>query len=157
MPYNGIGSLFGETRGSDMSRAAAKLTLNLPHDIYERVRRAAKGMNKPVEQALVTIVAGATPSLENVPPEYRSELEAMEDLENKNLWKEVKRALPVGKQRRLAFFLQKNQHSELTDSEHEELALLRAQADRLMLRRAYAYLLLKYRGNRIPALAELNP
>ena len=51
------------------------LTLELPEDVYERVRRAAKGMNQPVEKALVNIVRAATPSLEKVPAEYRAELE----------------------------------------------------------------------------------
>jgi hypothetical protein len=40
------------------------LVLELPDDIYERVRRAAKGMKQPVEKALVNIVRAATPSLE---------------------------------------------------------------------------------------------
>src|SRR5439155_21136373 len=62
------------------------LTLELPADVYERVRRAAKGMKQPVERALVTIVKAATPSLEKVPPEYRAELEAMEDLADEALW-----------------------------------------------------------------------
>ena len=46
------------------------LTLELPEDVYERVSRAAKGMNQPVEKALVDIVRAATPSLEKVPAEY---------------------------------------------------------------------------------------
>ena len=52
------------------------LTLELPEDVYERVRRAAKGMNQPMEKALVNIVRAATPSLEKVPAEYRAELKA---------------------------------------------------------------------------------
>jgi hypothetical protein len=32
------------------------LTLELPEDIYERIRRAAKGMKQPMEKALVNIV-----------------------------------------------------------------------------------------------------
>lgn len=62
------------------------LTLELPEDVYERVRRAAKGMNQPVEKALVDIVRAATPSLEKVPAEYRAELEGMEDLGDDELW-----------------------------------------------------------------------
>ncbi len=140
-----------------MSQTQAKVTLSLPHDLFESIRRAAKGMKKPVEQALVTIVAGATPSLEKVPLKYRRELEAMETLEDQVLWKETTSSLAPGKRRRLESLLQKQQRSELVDDEQEELALLRDQADRLMLRRSYSYLLLKYRGHRIPSLAELKP
>jgi hypothetical protein len=57
----------------------------LPEEIYERVRRAARGMNQPVEKALVNIVRAATPSLEKVPAEYRAELEALEELGDEEL------------------------------------------------------------------------
>src|SRR5689334_19906129 len=43
------------------------LRLELPEDVYERVRRAAKGMKQPLEKALVKIVRAATPPLEKVP------------------------------------------------------------------------------------------
>ena len=70
------------------------LTLELPEDVYERVRRAAKGMNQPVEKALADIVRAATPSLEQVPAEYRAELESMEDLRDDKLW-EIARSILV--------------------------------------------------------------
>jgi hypothetical protein len=60
------------------------LKLELPDDISERVIRAAKGMKQPVEQALVTIVRAATPSLAKVPLEFRADLETLEDLGDGN-------------------------------------------------------------------------
>jgi hypothetical protein len=133
------------------------LTLELPEDIYERVRRAARGMKQPVEKALVRIVRAATPSLEKVPPEYRAALEALEDLGDDELWKVSERRLGPAKQRRLANLLDKNQRGKLTDRERQALTRLRTDADRLMLERSYALLLLKYRGHRIPNLADLGP
>jgi hypothetical protein len=58
-----------------MSRSP--VAVHLPEDVYERVRRAAKGMRQSVETALVNIVKAATPSLEKVPIAYRQELEAI--------------------------------------------------------------------------------
>jgi len=130
------------------------LTLNLPAEVYERVRRAAKGMKQPLETALIKIVQAATPSLEHVPPEYRAELEALEDVDDERLWKIANRSLGPVQQRRLAKLLDKNQRSDLTDRERDVLTVLCAAADRLMLRRSYAYVLLKYRGHRIPTLTE---
>jgi hypothetical protein len=132
------------------------LTLELPDEIYERVRRAAKGMKQPVEKALVSIVRAATPSLEKVPPEYRPDLEAMEDLSDDELWAIAKSRLTPAKQRRLATLLDRNQRARLTERERQVLLRLRGEADRLMLRRSYAYLLLKYRGHRIPGLGDLE-
>ena len=132
------------------------LTLALPEDIYERVRRAAKGMKQPVEKALVNIVRAATPSLEKVPLDYRAELEAIEELGDEELWRIAESRLAPAKQRRLAILLEKNQRGELTPRERQALSGLRADADRLMIHRSYAYLLLKYRGHRIPNFGDLK-
>jgi hypothetical protein len=125
------------------------LTLELPEEIYERVRRAARGMKQPVEAALVNIVKAATPSLEQVPVEYRAELEAMEELGDADLWRAAKSVLPPDRQRRLANLLGKSQNGKLTERDQQTLSRLRKAADRVMLRRSYAYLLLKYRGHRV--------
>ena len=92
-----------------MSHPVLTLTLELPEDIYEHVRRAAKGMNQPVEKALANIVRAATPSLEKVPAEYRTELEAMEDLGDDELWRISRSRLAPAKERRLERLLDKNQ------------------------------------------------
>jgi hypothetical protein len=134
----------------------ALLTLELPEDVYDRVRRAAKGMKQPLEKALANIVRAATPSLEQVPVEYRAELEAMEELPDDVLWQEAKCTLTTAQQRQLARLLDKNQRAALTNLEARTLGRLRTAADHLTLRRSYAYLLLKYRGHRIPNLADLR-
>src|SRR5208282_2823544 len=99
--------------------------LELPEDIYERVRRAAKGMNQPMEKALVNIVRAATPSLEKVPAEYRAELEAMEDLGDEELWRILRGRPAAAKQRRLEGLLDKSQRALLTERETQALSELR--------------------------------
>jgi hypothetical protein len=131
------------------------LNLELPEDVYERVRRAAKGMNQSLEKALVNIVRAATPSLEKVSAEYRADLEAMEDLGDEELWAILRSRSVPAKQRRLERLLDKNQRGSLTARERIALAELREDGDRLMLERSYAALLLKYRGHRVPNLDEL--
>src|SRR5271163_760916 len=96
-------------RGKEPTMSQPVLTLQLPEDIYEHVRRAAKGMKQPVEKALVKIVRAATPSLEKVPLEYRAELEAMEDLGDDALWKISESRPAPFRQRRLENLLDKNQ------------------------------------------------
>jgi hypothetical protein len=125
------------------------LTVELPEDVYERLRRAAKGMNQPLEKALVNIVRAATPSLERVPIEYRAELEEMEDLGDEALWKISQSRLVPAKQRRMDSLLAKNERGKLTDRERQAMDALRADGDHLMLRRSYAALLLRFRGHRL--------
>src|SRR5262245_19440261 len=109
------------------------LSVELPEDIYEHVRRAAKGMKQPVEKALANIVKASTPSLKKVPLEYRPQLEAMEDLEDEELW-EIANSRPApAEERRLSKLLDKNQRGKLSDRERHALTGLRAGADRLML------------------------
>jgi hypothetical protein len=131
------------------------LTLELPDGVYERVRRAAKGMNQPVEKALVHIVRAATPSLERVPAEYRAELEGLEDLGDDELWRIARSRPAPDKQRRVERLLDQNRRGELTDRERRTLAGLRSDGARLTLRRSYAASLLKYRGHRAPNLEDL--
>src|SRR4051794_4417867 len=109
------------------------LTLDLPEDVYERVRCAAKGMKQPLEQALVNIVKAATPSLQKVPVEYRAELEAMEDFSDDDLWKMATSRLAPARQLRLDKLSLKIQRGTLTDRERQAFAELRGAADRLML------------------------
>ena len=109
-----------------------------------------KVMNQPVEKALADIVRAATPSLEKVPAEYRAELESLEDLGDDELWRISRSRFAAAKQRRMQGLLDKNQRGELTDRERRAMAELRSASDRLMLRRSYAALLLKYRGHRVP-------
>ena|SRR5215831_2403932 len=142
--------------GEDRGMARQAITLELPEDVYERVKRTARGMQQPVEQALVRIVAAAMPSLEHVPPAYHGELEAMEALSDAELWREVESQIPVARQRRLTQLQRKHQRDILTERERQTLARLRMELDRVTLRRSYAYLLLKCRGHRIPTLMELK-
>jgi len=132
------------------------ITVKLPEEIYERVKRTAQGMRQPAEQALVSIVQAAIPSLEKVPPEYRPELEAMEALSDKELWSLAESQVSATQQRQLNRLLERNQAGTLTKRERQALTQLRTKLDRLMLRRSYAYLLLKCRGHRIPTLTELR-
>jgi len=50
----------------------------------------------------------------------------------------------------------RNQAGMLTDAEREQLAILQQQADLVMLRKARAAVMLRFRGKRVPTLAELS-
>jgi len=64
--------------------------------------------------------------------------------------------VPLDKQQRLHDLLSRNQADMLTDAEREQLAILPQQADLVMLRKAQAAVLLRFRDKRVPTLAELN-
>jgi uncharacterized protein YnzC (UPF0291/DUF896 family) len=62
----------------------------------------------------------------------------------------------ANQQKKLNHLLQKNKRGSLTESERVELAALQNEADRIMLRKARAAVLLRFRGHRLPTLAELR-
>ena len=77
----------------------------------------------------------------------------MEALSDEKLWEIAESSAPETNESTMARLLRKNQGPGLTEREEQRLAQLRIKVDRLTLRKSYAYLLLKYRGHRIPSRA----
>jgi len=134
---------------------ARTLTLELPEAIYERVLHTASEMKQPVEQALVHLIENGLPPL-GVPGEFEAELKTLETLDDDALWEVLKSKVPPTTQRSLHQLLDKNQAGPLTAREVETLEALQGEADLVMLRKAHAALLLKWRGHRIPTRDELQ-
>jgi hypothetical protein len=84
------------------------------------------------------------------------ELVELEDLDNDNLRQVLLETVAIEQQEELDTLLHKNQAGELTQAEQEKLAHLQQAADRIMLRKARAAVLLRFRGQRIPSLTELH-
>lgn len=131
------------------------VVVELPESIYERVERTAKGLKQPIQQALVKIVEAGLPSLAKIPAEYQSELESLEAKSDEELWKIARGEMPAAQQRQLDRLLQKNQARGLSEAEQQSLDQLHAEANRLMLRKSYAHVLLKWRGHQVSRLIDL--
>ena len=125
------------------------VVVELPQGVFERVERTAKGLKQPVQQTLVKIVKAGLPSLAKVPLEHRSELEALEAMSDGELWKTAQSEIPAAQQRQLDHLVQKNQAEDLNETERRSLDQLHAEANRLMLQKSYAYVLLKWRGHQV--------
>jgi len=133
------------------------LTLELPEEIYEHLKRAAEDLGQPLETVLMQAVqAGLPPSVEDLPPEDREEFAAMARLSDEELREIARSSLPASKQRQLSRLLHKEQESNLTEEERRKLEALHQEVDRITLRKAHAYALLKWRNRRVPTVAELH-
>jgi hypothetical protein len=132
------------------------ITLTLPDNVLQPVQRVAEATKQSVEELLVTALQAALPTLEGLPPDVMQPLVALESLDDQALWRVMLETLPVDQQHRLHALLLGNQAGVLTASEHEQLAVLQQQADLVMLRKARAAVLLRFRGKRVPTLAELS-
>lgn len=130
--------------------SAHPMVLDLPEDIYERVERAARGLRRPLNDALLWIVRAGLPSLSRVPLEFRADLEALEGAGDAELWRVFQAQAPELEQRRLSDLLAGERAGGLSEAEGRELGRLHAEADRRMLRKSYAAVLLKWRGHDVP-------
>jgi len=128
------------------------VTLQVPQSIYQSAWRTARAVKRPVEDFFLMVLKSSLPSLEGLPEETITELTALESCTDKQLWAAARSTLSLAQRRQLSGLLHKNQAGKLTERERHKLDELIAASGLLMLRRARAYVLLKWRGY-APALA----
>jgi predicted transcriptional regulator len=132
------------------------VTLTLPDKLYGPIQRIAEATDTTVEAVLLTALQASLPSLEGLSSELAQELFELEALDNEALRQVILETVPLDQQQELDSLLQQNQAGKLTKTETEQLAYLQSAADRIMLRKARAAVLLRFRGQRIPTVAELH-
>ena len=134
-----------------------QVTIELPELILRRLTLLADATHQSVE-ALISqsVLSNLPPSTEIAPPELQQEFLRMQTLS-------VETLMPIAQAQvdPIQFdchteLLQKNEAGVLTPKGREELTTLRVTAEQLMLRKAYAWSLLRWRGQRIPSLEEMR-
>jgi hypothetical protein len=133
------------------------VTVQLPEDAVQRFRRGAGAAGKPLEEFLADRLMDAVPPLpEDIPPSLRGELDALEQLDEPALREVAESRLPAERQRLYSRLLTKNAAGSITAGERGRLEALGEEARTLTLKKAHAYLLLKWRGCTIPSPGELE-
>jgi hypothetical protein len=135
------------------------VTLTLPDSVLQPLKRTAQAVQQPIEELLVTALEASLPALQELPDELIADLTALETLDSEALWQVMKETVPSETQADLSDLLERRQRdplTPLTTAEQERLASLQQQADLVMLRKARAAVLLRFRGKRLPTLAELD-
>jgi hypothetical protein len=92
-----------------------------------------------------------------VPERLQPELHALEALDDDALRSELDAELAPAAVARYDALLEASAASTLDDAARRELTELRDEADRLMFRRAYAALLLKWRGHPLAVPSASQP
>jgi len=126
---------------------AQTITLHLPKDVMQRFQGLAEAVHWPLEKVVYQTIRGnLPPQVDDLPPEFRSELADLQSLDDRTLWATVRETLPPEQWRRHQDLLQKNEAGALTADEQTELTRLRTITDLFVFRRSYALALLKWRG-----------
>ena len=140
-----------------MSGSTEVITVQLPLATVRRLRRVAEIAQRPVDKVVAeTLQSSLPPLLEDVPTAFHKKLAELEMLSNKELLQQVYAKFAPASVARYDALLAVNTAGSLAPQEQEELRQLRADANLLMFRKAYAAVLLKWRGEHVPALAELE-
>lgn len=133
-----------------------RVTIELPEPVFRQLARIAQATQQSVEVlAAQSVVSNLPPSVENAPPEMQLELLKIQTLSIEELLASAHATVEPSQHERQVELLEKNKEDSLTSEERQELTDLRLAADRLMLRKAYAWSVLRQQGHRIPPLKEL--
>ena len=126
-----------------------EVTLPLPEALYLRLKQTAQATRQSLTDVLLhTVQVGSPPSWEDSPAAFQADLAALDRLDDEALWRTARsRRTDTGRMEEL---LEKNANDQLTQAERAELTQLRTEADGLMLRKAHAAALLRWRGHTLP-------
>lgn len=139
-----------------MAKMTHTVTLTIPDRLYSPIERLAKSANQSVETMLLNTLQSSLPALDRLPPDLAQELSRLEMLDNDRLRLVMAECVPTQQQVQIEALLAKHQAGTLSEEERGRLDHLQHEADKVMLRKARAAVLLRFRGQRLPTLAELS-
>ncbi|MCL1472654.1 hypothetical protein [Argonema antarcticum] len=127
------------------------VTLKIPETLYQRLVNTASATQRPLEEIILhALQVGSPPEWDDVPEEFQADLSALDKLDDNTLWQILNSRKTAAEIERYNTLLQANSNSTLTEVERLELMALRHEADRFMLRKAQAAVLLRWRGHTVP-------
>lgn len=132
------------------------ITLNLPDALYARIERQAQGTRQPVETLVLNVLQKSLPSIEELPPDLVARLHDLELLDSDKLHLVLLETVSEAEQEEIEALIDENRARGLGDAEQVRLDALQCAADEVMLRKARAAVLLRFRGERVPTLNELR-
>ncbi len=136
---------------------SAQITISLPETVLRQLMRISAATHQSLESLITqSVLSNLPPSTDNAPPELQAELLEMQTLSINDLQTIAQSQIDPLQSERHIELLRQNAENQITAAEREELSDLRQAADWLMLRKAYAWSVLRWRGARIPALEELS-
>jgi hypothetical protein len=103
----------------------------------------------------MTTQTNAPPAIDYAPLELQGELIAMQELNIDDLLNIAQSQIPESQQELHLQLLEKNQNNLLSESDRLLLKSLRVSADYFMLKKAYAYAVLKWKGYSLPDFDQL--
>lgn len=140
-----------------MTVATELVTIRLPVQAANRLRRVAALAHRPIDEVVAeTLQSTLPPLLDELPAAFQPLLAQLESWSSDALRRQMYATIDDALLDRYDELLAQHAIGNLSAAESQELAALRQQSDLLMFQKAYAALLLKWRGERVPTLTELE-
>jgi plasmid stability protein len=128
------------------------ITVRLPDILYRRVEHRAQRMRRSIEEELVDVVSAALPTTDDLSPDIADDLAQMAFMTDAELWQAAQTELPLQDSAKMQALMFKRQREGLTTAEEREAKRLAHRADRTMLVRSRAAVLLQDRGHDVSSL-----
>ncbi len=115
--------------------------------LFSQAQANQTTVSELAERALIRVLP---PSVEHVPPRWRTDLQQMQQMSDEMLWRIARADMPANRVAQYDQLVEAAQQEILLPNEQQQLDTLQEEADRLMIHRSYAWLLLQSRGHKIP-------
>lgn len=133
------------------------IALQVPQKLYRRLQKLSDVTRRPLEKIVLQTLDANVPTLpEHLSEEVRKALSDLELLDDEALWKIARSKVGKKMQEEYRALLSKNREENLQGAEKETLEKHYQNINLLMLKKAYAFVLLKWRGYKLPSLEELE-
>jgi hypothetical protein len=134
--------------------ATQQVTIDLPETIFHQLIRWAEATRQPIESLVAqSVVSNLPPMVEQ--GELQADLLNIQTLSIEDLLVIAHSQIDPEAHQEHVLLLEKNQAGSLTVEEQENLMAFQAVCDRLMLRKVYAWSMLRWRGYPIRAIKDL--
>ena len=131
--------------------ATQAITIDLPEAIVQQLIRLSEITRQPIESLVAqSVVSNLPPMMEMVAPEMQRELLNLQTLSIDDLLTIANSQIDPAMHQQHVELLSKNQQGTLTALERETLMEYQDLCDRLMLRKAYAWSVLRWCGHPTP-------
>lgn len=126
-------------------------TIQISANVFQRLRIQAQIDKKTVDEvAEQTLSQALPPALDDVPEKWRADLVQMQAMSDDMIWRIAKTNLSTDRVSLYDSLNDAKVEGELSSSEQEQLEILQEESNMLMVRKSYAWLLLKSRGYDTP-------
>ncbi len=133
-----------------------KVTIELPASVFQQLMGLAEATQQPIEMLVVqSVVSNLPPMLEKLPLEMQGDLLAMQTMSIEALLTVAQSQIDPGIHQQHLALLNANRERALTTDEEEMLMGFQDLCDRLMLKKAYAWAMLRWRGYPVPAMKDM--